>query len=76
MEPTMFRCPVVYTNVLTGSAETYTLDQLPIGVDDVKQGNYYFQLHPLRYFYCENINDGNVKWVLIESFQNRQLINP
>lgn len=74
IEPSMFRCPVIYTNVLTGEVSRYTLDQLPLNMGSVIPGQFYFQLHPLRYFQCASISGDLITWRLIESFQRGQLI--
>lgn len=74
IEPSSFRCPVVYTNVLTGETSRYTLDQLPVNMGSVVPGQFYFMLHPLRYYYCDGRQGGLIRWHLIESFQNGQLI--
>lgn len=70
IDPSVFRHPVVYTNVQTGEANRFSLDQLPLGAKRAEQGFFYFNLHPLRYFYCDNIEEDLVRWHLIESFQN------
>lgn len=74
VEPTSFRSPVVYTNWITGEEDRYTLDQLPLGLTDAVKGRYYFLLNPLRYYYCEKIEDDLVHWTLVESFQGDSLI--
>lgn len=74
IEPTSFRSPVNYTNVLTGEKTTYRLDQLPLNTSPLVQGGFYMQLHPLRYFHCAEIARGSVTWRMIESFQHHQLI--
>lgn len=74
IESSSFRCPVVYTNVLTGESRRYTLDQLPLNTGSVAPGHFYFQLHPLRYFYCDSKTGSLIRWHLIESFQGGQMI--
>jgi len=74
IEPTAFSCPVIYRNVLTGEETKYTLDQLPLNTAPLLVGNFYLQLHPLRYFHCAEVRNGKVTWRLIESFQHQQLI--
>jgi hypothetical protein len=74
LEPTSFRHPVLYTNVLTGETSRFSLDQLPLGSTEVVAGEFYFGLHPLRYFYCSAIDGDLVTWHLIESFQNGTLV--
>ncbi|MBX3562625.1 MAG: restriction endonuclease [Sphingomonas sp.] len=74
IETSSFRCPVVYTNVLTGEASRYTLDKLPLNTGPVTPGNFYFQVHPLRYFYCDSRIGSLIRWHLVESFQSGQLI--
>lgn len=70
IDPSVFRHPVVYTNVQTGEANRFSLDQLPLGAKQVEPGSFYFNLHPLRYFYCDSIDDGLIRWLMVESFQS------
>lgn len=70
IDPSVFRHPVVYTNVQTGEANRFSLDQLPLGAKRVESGSFYFNLHPLRYFYCDSIEDGLIRWHMVESFQS------
>lgn len=70
IEPGAFRSPVIYTNVVTGTVDRFSLDQLPLGTGPVTPGNFYFLLHPLRYYYCARVHEGLVTWDLIESFQS------
>lgn len=70
IDPSVFRHPVVYTNVQTGEASHFSLDQLPLGAKRVEPGMFYFNLHPLRYFYCDSIEDGLIRWHMVESFQS------
>lgn len=70
IDPSVFRHPVVYTNVQTGEANRFSLDQLPLGAKRVVSGSFYFNLHPLRYFYCDSIKDGLIRWHMVESFQS------
>lgn len=74
IEPSSFRSPVLYSNVLTGEVTQYSLDQLPLNSDSIQPEHFYFQAHPLRYFYCSSIEENSVTWQLIESFQRAQLI--
>ena len=74
VDPTAFKFPVIYTNVITNEVNKFSLDQLPLGGDDVSAGNYYFGFHPLAYYYCASVEGTKVTWYLIESFQNGQLI--
>ena len=73
IDPAAFRHPVVYKNVFTEEALVFRLDQLPLGDRVVQRGCFYFQLHPLRYFYCENIENQTVAWTMVESFQHAEL---
>lgn len=75
IDPSVFRHPVVYTNVHTGEAVRFSLDQLPLGAKRVEPGCFYFNLHPLRYFYCDSIKDDLVLWHMVESFQHGQKHN-
>ncbi|MBA4091432.1 restriction endonuclease [Sphingomonas sp. VDB2] len=69
IDPSVFRHPVIYTNVQTGEAIHFSLDQLPLGAKRVEPGSFYFNLHPLRYFYCDSVEDELITWHLVESFQ-------
>lgn len=73
VEPTTFTCPIVYTNVFTGEAARFSIDQLPLGLSRVCPGKFYFISHPLIYYYCESIKGALVTWHVIESFQNGEL---
>ncbi len=70
IDPGAFRPPVIYTNVVTGTVDRFALDQLPLGTGPVNPGNFYFLLHPLRYYHCADVHDGLVTWELVESFQS------
>ncbi len=74
IEPSAFRSPVVYKNILTGETTRYSLDLLPLNTDPLVVGRFYFQLHPLRYLHCAVLADGKATWQLIESFQHTQLV--
>lgn len=69
IEPSSFRLPVLYRNVITGELNQFAIDQLPLGVNRVSVGGFYFLMHPLRYYYCASIDQGIVCLYLIESFQ-------
>lgn len=73
IDPALFAPPVLYTNVLTGEAMTFTQDQLPLGDGDVRPGCYYFIYHPLIYYRCEGFEGDLVRWTVVESFQTGQL---
>ena len=74
IDPNAFRCPVIYTNVLTGEISRFSLDQLPLGNPEITTGSFYFLVHPLRYYHCSAIIGDLVTWKLIESFQNDMLV--
>lgn len=74
IDPSCFSAPVVYTNVLTGESSWFGLSQLPLGGKRVSIGRFYFLYHPLRYYYSDAIKRHLVRWILVESFQNGQLI--
>ena len=74
VEPTAFTSPIVYTDILTGEAIQFTAASLPLGVKRVCANQFYFGLHPLRYYYCASVEDSVVHWKLIESFQNAILL--
>jgi hypothetical protein len=75
IDPSSFRQPVIYTNVLTGEATSFSLDQLPLGASRAQPGCFYFLLHPLRYYYCDAIEDDLIRWHMIESFQSGRIIH-
>jgi Restriction endonuclease len=74
VDPNTFMLPVIYTNVITGEASRFTIDQLPLGAVRVSAGGFYFIPHPLMYYYCAAIQGDTVHWHLIESFQNGEKI--
>jgi hypothetical protein len=74
VEPNTFIVPVIYTNALTGASLEFDVTTLPVGVKRVEAGKFYFQMHPLNYYYCEAVNGSKVTWKLIESFQSGDLI--
>lgn len=74
IDPGTLMLPVVYTNVITGEASRFKLDQLPLGVKTISVGGFYFIPHPLMYYYCASINNNLARLHLIESFQNGQLL--
>jgi hypothetical protein len=74
IDPTSFRHPVVYKNVLTDEELVFTLDQLPLGDKDVQPGSFFMLLHPLRYYHCDDVEGGMISWTMVESFQNAILV--
>jgi hypothetical protein len=74
IDPNLFAAPVVYTNAITGEETRFDLDSLPLGFSRVSPGNFYFTVHPLAYFYCDAIKGSLVHWVLVETFQNGDLM--
>jgi hypothetical protein len=74
VDPNMFELPVVYTNVLTGESNRFSIDALPLGVERVSPGQFYFNYHPLTYYYCDSIQRSEVLWYMVESFQNAELL--
>ena len=70
IELSAFSQPVLYENVITGEKHTTEISKLPMGPRTLEVGNFYFQYFPLRYFYCEKIEDGIVTVWLVESFQS------
>lgn len=74
VEPTAFSVPVRYTNVLTSEVMTFRLNELPLGDDCVAVGKFYFIQHPLIYYYCDAIEGDLVRWIIVESFQNGEII--
>jgi len=74
LEPSMFTQPVIYTNVLTGEAMRFGLDQLPLGGDELNAGAFYFIQHPLIYYYCEAVSSELATLHIVESFQNGEII--
>jgi hypothetical protein len=69
IDPSVFRHPVIYTNVQTGEETHFSLDQLPLGAKRAEPGSFYFNLHPLRYLYCDSVEGELITWHLVESFQ-------
>lgn len=74
VDPGIFTAPVIYTNIVTGEAQSFPLHMLPLGIKRVKQSQFYFLDHPVRYYFCEAVRGDLVSWRLIESFQNGELI--
>ncbi|MFC4238270.1 restriction endonuclease [Thalassospira xianhensis] len=74
IEPSAFSHPVVYKNALTNEEIELQLDQLPLGDKQLSIGKFYFQVHPLIYYYCNNITDDEQEMFIVESFQNRRLL--
>ena len=74
IESTSFSSLLKYTNILTGEEISFPFYSLPIGETKLQVGKYYFITHPLIYYYCESIEGFNVTWILVESFQNGNLI--
>jgi hypothetical protein len=72
VDPNLFAHPVICTNVLAGETSRFAIDQLPLGVRRVSPGKFYFIYHPLNYYYCDRIQSDQVRWHLVESFQNGQ----
>ena len=75
IDPGAFRPPVIYTNVVTGTVDRFSLDQLPLGTGPVSSGSFYFLLHPLRYYHCAGVSNDLVTWEMIESFQDGKKIS-
>lgn len=75
IDPNTFMSPVIYTNVITGESNRFAIDQLPLGSKRVSVGRFYFISHPLMYYYCDAIQGDKVRWHLIESFQNGEMVN-
>lgn len=75
IDPGLVSAPVVYTNAVTGENFRYHVGELPLGVERVSVGQYYFAYHPLRYYYCDRIIGTQVHWNLVESFQNGDLVS-
>ena len=74
IDPNLFAGRVNYTNVLTGEVLKFTFDQLPLGDQDVKPGQFYFVYHPLIYYRCEAVAGDTVHWMIVESFQSGDLM--
>jgi Restriction endonuclease len=74
VEPTSFSNPVRYRDVLNDTFFDFDQQLLPLGFSEVKQGNFYFQMYPLRYFYCHSVSDAEVIWFAVESFQHGDLL--
>jgi hypothetical protein len=74
VDPNSFTYPVVYANVISGETSRFRLEQLPLGVNRVSAGCFYFIPHPLMYYYCASIAGDLARLHLIESFQNGEKI--
>ena len=74
IDPSVFRSPVVYTNVITGEETRFALEVLPLGFDRVSPGKFYFTFHPLAYFYCDAIKSNLIHWILVEMFQTGDMV--
>jgi hypothetical protein len=74
IEPSALQPTVVYENVMTGESFQFQIDELPLGMASAVAGKFYFSYHPLRYYYCDSVAEGIVKWHMVESFQNGELI--
>jgi Restriction endonuclease len=74
IDPSLFCAPVIYRNVITGEETRFSLSSLPLGMQRVSVGSFYFIVHPLIYYHCDSISEGLVTWTVVESFQNGELI--
>jgi hypothetical protein len=74
IESSSFSIPVIYTNISTGERFSFRLENLPLQFDGIRQGEFYQQMFPLRYYFCEDISGDTITWSLIESFQNGHLV--
>jgi Restriction endonuclease len=70
IDPNTTVCPVIYTNAVSGEVLRFPVEALPIGVNKIEKGKFYFTLFPLSYFYCKAIHGEELEFVLVESFQN------
>lgn len=70
----LFSPTVVYTNAITDEVQFFPIHVLPLGDKRVKRSRFYFMDHPLRYFYCADVQGDTVSWWLVESFQIGQRV--
>jgi len=73
IEPTSFSHPVIYKNAITNEEIELNIHQLPLGSKNLEVGKFYFQTHPLIYFYCNNIENNQLDMYIVESFQNCEI---
>jgi hypothetical protein len=73
-DPAILQSPVIYTNAITGESSRFSLASLPLGMQRVEVGKFYFIVHPLIYYHCDGISGRSVTWSIVESFQNGELI--
>lgn len=74
IDPGLFTSKVVYENVLNNEIYRFELYDLILGSDNIEVGKFYCTMHPLNYYYCDDVSAKSIKWILIESFQNGDLI--
>lgn len=74
IDPGLISFPVIYTDAVTGEATRFNIGELPLGVKRVSVGKFYFSYHPPKYYYCDRIIGDIVRWHLIESFQNGEMV--
>ncbi|MEM9277891.1 MAG: restriction endonuclease, partial [Pseudomonadota bacterium] len=74
IEPSSFPPNVIYRDITTDTSFTTPVNHLPVGPNRLEAGSFYFSYYPLRYYYCDSINDEDMmRLILVESFQNGQL---
>lgn len=74
MDVTAFSPKVRYTNMLTGDVIDRNLGELPLGGNSFTAQQFYFCLHPLRYYYCDQLAGDEAKLIMVESFQSGELV--
>jgi restriction endonuclease len=74
VDPSLLTLPVVYTNAVSGEETRFSVESLPLSFERILPGKFYFTVHPLAYFYCETIKGNLLHWILVETFQNGQLV--
>ena len=60
---------ILYENVVSGEVIETSQRGLPIGAPELTPGKFYFLYFPLRYFYCDKIEDDLMTIYMVESFQ-------
>lgn len=68
-ETTLISPDVRYRNVITEEIIEAKLTDLPFGPLLFEAGKFYFSYNPLRYIYCQDVQDGTATIYVIESFQ-------
>lgn len=74
VDPGLFTSKVVYEDILNNEVHKFEIYDLIMGSENVEVGKFYCTMHPLNYYYCSKKTSSSIQWMLIESFQNGDLI--